>query len=161
MAVVSVLVLVGAYVYRSEIAALGYGSLLDPFTIGELDAGAIIGFIIMFGAIELKDRPTSSRSWGMAIVGLSIVSLLVAGGGLYIGALFTLVGGVLAYVWRAPALSMTDAGSGTSPSGNWSSQTSVSPTPPTGGRGKFCPYCGSSNPGDARFCARCGSAFPQ
>lgn len=75
----------------------GLGALL----IGLAVLALIFGLIIIVGAIMLRNRPESSRTWGIIILLLAIFSW-IGGGGFVIGFILALIGGILALTWRAP-----------------------------------------------------------
>ncbi|HYA57211.1 MAG TPA: DUF6114 domain-containing protein [Thermoplasmata archaeon] len=154
-----IVTIAAAYSLGSEIAAVG-GGAVTAVTLAELVVGVLLGGVLVYLALRLKGRPTSSKPLGIGVIALALVSLFVGGGGLFIGSILAIVGGAIAYSWKPPTASPT----GWAPAGgvppSWNSVPLGSPTPPLSGAGKFCPYCGVANPATARFCARCGAAFP-
>jgi len=159
--VVSLLVVALVYALASELSALGYGGAATALVVAELMVGAVLGILIIYGAYQVRSRPASARIWGIGIIVLALVSIFVSSGGFYIGALLALIGGFLAYRWRPPAPSPTGWSPAPGAPPTWSPPPPSGPTPPlAGAAGKFCPYCGASNPAPARFCARCGAGFP-
>ncbi|MGB6501171.1 MAG: zinc-ribbon domain-containing protein [Thermoplasmata archaeon] len=118
----------------------------------------IIGFLLIYGAIQLRNHPEGAKTWGIIIIVLALVSW-VGGGGFYIGLILALIGGILALVWRAPAPMMGQPGQAA-----WGQPPPMAPAPggtPMSAPGqKFCSSCGSPNAAGVQFCAKCGAAMP-
>ncbi|HYA10756.1 MAG TPA: hypothetical protein VEH10_03690 [Thermoplasmata archaeon] len=75
----------------------GLGALLIALAVIAL----LFGLIIIFGAIQLRSKPESAKTWGIIILVLAILSW-IGGGGFFIGFILALIGGILALVWKPP-----------------------------------------------------------
>lgn len=144
----------------SSLGVGGVGALAAGILIGFAVVALIIGIIMIYGALQLKNHPEGAKTWGIIIIVLSLISY-IGGGGFYIGLILGLIGGVLALVWRAPA-PMGQFGQMGQP--QWGQPAPMAPPPgaaPAPGAGqRFCSSCGSSNAAGTQFCAKCGAAMP-
>lgn len=70
---------------------MGYGMGFSYLPV----VGIVAGLIVLYGAYMLTAKPKENKTWGVLILVLSIVSLF-SGGGFFIGAIFGILGGVLA-----------------------------------------------------------------
>jgi hypothetical protein len=142
--------------------ALGGLGIAGAFVAALGAVGLIIGLIVLYGAVQLRRRPTSAKTWGVLLIVLAIVSY-VGGGGFFLGLILTLVAGVLALIWTPPAAPMTAAGQWGQPQpGTWGQPTAGGTPPPqsaplAAAGQKFCSSCGSPNVAGATFCAKCGA----
>jgi hypothetical protein len=122
--------------------------------------GLIVGLIILYGALQLKKGAPTSRTWGLFVIVLAVVSLFT-GSGFFIGFILALIGGILAYTWKPPitATPSWNASPAMSGWGTPSAAAPAAPLPPSGGTAgqKFCAHCGSANAASATFCAHCGA----
>jgi hypothetical protein len=153
-------------VFAGAIGSLvpAFGGVLAAIIIIEAVIGLIVGIVILYGSVQLRSNPGGSKTWGIFIIVLAIVSLFTASG-FFIGFLLVLIGGILAYTWKPPMAATT--GWNASPAmGGWGATTGAPPagTPiqpgavPAGAQ-KFCAHCGSANAPTATFCAHCGAAL--
>ena len=62
---------------------------------------AIFGIIIIIGAIFMYTQPESAKSWGIVVLILGIISLMPIV--TVFGGLLSLIGGILAIVWKPSA----------------------------------------------------------
>jgi hypothetical protein len=126
-----------AGIYTAAIYAFIGSALFDFFPglgallIGLAVVALIFGLIIIVGAIMLRSKPESSRTWGVIILVLALLSW-VGGGGFVIGFILALIGGILAIVWHPPA----------APQQAWGSQ----PMAPTMGAPQGSPGWGGQQP---------------
>ena len=163
-----ILILIDGFITAAAAAAVGAAFLgLVPGIAALLIAFGVIallfGLVILYGALQLKNRPQSARSWGILILIFAIISF-IGGGGFFIGAILALVGGILAMVWTPPAPAPGYAqpyggqpmASAAPPA--WGQPAAAPAAPPAGAVGqKFCSHCGSQNTSTAQFCAKCGA----
>lgn len=76
--------------------------------IGELVAalgvvGLMLGVLIIVGAVMInKGEPGSVRTGSIIVLVSSVLSLIFAGGGFFIGFLLGLIGGILGLTWKPP-----------------------------------------------------------
>lgn len=63
-------------------------------------AGVLLGGGMLLAAWRLNTRPAGHVAWGAAEIILSVLSLVLVGGGFILGTVMGLCGGVLAMVWR-------------------------------------------------------------
>lgn len=145
----------------SSLGLGGIGAAAASILIVYAVVALILGFLVIYGAIQLKRRPEGARTWGVLILVFSLISI-IGGGGFYIGLILGLIGGILAIVWRPPAPMM-----GQGPMGQpmWGAPPPMAPppgaAPAAGGAGqRFCASCGSPNAAGTQFCAKCGAAMP-
>ncbi len=131
----------------------GLGALL----IGLAVVSLLFGLIIIFGAIQMRAKPQSAKMWGILVIVLAFLSF-VGGGGYVIGFLLALIGGILALVWRPPAMAQPAWGQPGAPAmpgaPGWNAPPPAA-APAAGSR--VCASCGSSNAAGAQFCAKCGA----
>ena len=159
IAVISALSGLALWALQGSETVLGMQVQLTPTEEGTLAVAIMIGAVIAYAATVMKSRPAAARAWGIPVIVLAIVTLFLAGGGLFIGAILAIVGGAIAARWKFPAVpapalpTFAGPGYGTPPGGTGT------PTPPLGGPGKYCIHCGAANPAIARFCAKCGAGF--
>ena len=121
----------------------------------------VVGLIILYGSIQLRSRPASAKTWGIILIVLALASY-IGGGGFFLGLILTLIGGILAYVWVAPAAAMGSPGQWSQPQpGTWGQPTMPGGGPGTaplaGGGQRFCTSCGSPVPAGAMNCPKCGA----
>jgi hypothetical protein len=105
-------------------------------TIGGL--GVLLGVATIALAVLVYKLPARHQLWGSLVVALSVLSWIVALGGLLVGFLLGLVGGVLAISWKPSVITVAPA---------------VQIT-------RICPNCGTVIQTDARFCPHCGKSLP-
>jgi len=77
------------------------GAIIALFTAGLgmiLGIFAVFGLIIIVGAIMMNSNPASAKTWGVIVLILWIVSLF--GVITAFGGLLSLIGGILAMVWK-------------------------------------------------------------
>ncbi|HTT73436.1 MAG TPA: zinc ribbon domain-containing protein [Thermoplasmata archaeon] len=164
----------GIFIILSGLVYIAVGALVGSVFAGLGVAGAavaalgavalIFGVIIIYGAVQLRTHPSSSKTWGAIILILSLLSF-VGGSGFFIGLILGLIGGILALVWKAPPAPMTGGQWGQPGTGAaWGQPTAAAAPPPAGGAPlapgqgqKFCSSCGSPNAPNATFCAKCGA----
>ena len=72
-----------------------YGSLLSGFL------GIFYGIIIIICAVKMHNEP-ENQTWSILIIIFSVLSLLGAGAGLYIGLILGMIGGLLGLTWKPP-----------------------------------------------------------
>lgn len=72
-----------------------YGSLLSGFL------GIFYGIIIIICAVKMHNEP-ENQTWSILIIIFSVLSLLGAGAGLYIGLTLGVIGGILGLTWKPP-----------------------------------------------------------
>lgn len=125
--------------------------------------GIAVGLVILYGALQLKSRPQSAKTWGVLIIVLSFVSFL-GGDGFLIGLVLSLIGGILAAIWNPPSAPMGETGPWGQPQGgtSWGQPTMGSPgnvggAALAGSDRRFCSSCGAANVPSASFCAKCGA----
>ncbi len=159
-----ILILIDALVYAA-VAAVGASFLaFFPGAAAILIAFGVIAIllalIVIYGAIQMKNRPASAKTWGLLVLVFSLVSF-IGGGGFVIGAILGLVGGILALVWNPPAPA---PGYGQPMMGQPMQAPSWGQPPPgaappmaAAGGQKFCSSCGSPNAQGAQYCAKCGA----
>lgn len=143
----------------------GVGAILIALAIVAL----LFGFVILYGALQLKNNPGSAKTWGIILLVLALISF-VGGGGFFIGAILVIIGGIMAIVWTPPmAPTMQQPGWGSPMPPGWGQPTAVPPpaAPPPPGAApmassaqRFCASCGAPNAATASFCAKCGAAMP-
>lgn len=127
-------------IYEAAITALigtaalalfpGLGALLIALAVVAL----LFGLIILVGAFMLRSKPQSSKTWGIVILLLAIISL-VGGGGFFIGFILALIGGILAITWKPPTPTQTAWGAqpqppmmgGQAPPPGWGGQPPATP----------------------------------
>lgn len=162
-----ILILIDGIITAAVAAAVG--SVIAGFGFGGLGAILIIfgviallfGLVVLYGAMQLKNRPETAKTWGILILIFSLISF-IGGGGFYIGAILGLVGGILALVWSPPA---PQPGYGqpmmqAAPAWGQPPAAAAAPPPAAAGGQKFCSSCGSPNAAGAQFCAKCGAPMP-
>ncbi len=106
---------------------LGFGGL-SALLIGLAVVALIFGVIIIIGAIMLKTKPSSSKTWGIIIIILSILSW-VGGSGFVIGFILALIGGILALLWHPPAAAQPAWGQPATPTAPGAPGWGTSPPP--------------------------------
>jgi hypothetical protein len=68
----------------------------DPMLFYSLSVvGLILGLLVLFGTIMLRNKPTNNKAWGMLIIVFSVPSVIM-GGGFIVGFMLGIVGGVKA-----------------------------------------------------------------
>ncbi|HYA54020.1 MAG TPA: zinc ribbon domain-containing protein [Thermoplasmata archaeon] len=152
-----------AIVFSSQIESVVPGATRIAIIAGAITA--VLGFTIIFLAFRLKSSPGTSRTTGVVIVVLAILSFF-GGGGLFIGLILAFIGGIVAMTWRPPALPQTMYGEQgynapiRQPGGPipWQSSTPAPASPEAGQR--YCMSCGSPVVAGAQFCAKCGAPVP-
>jgi hypothetical protein len=123
----------------STLASVGVGV---GGALGALGALAVLLGIILLGlAVQLYRNPDSHTGYGIAIIVLSLLSI-VGGGGAIIGLILGLVGGILAVVFHP--------------------SDEMEPFPDVRSRSqgiRYCPSCGKAQdePWGTRFCSHCGA----
>ncbi|MCD6539036.1 hypothetical protein J7L18_10620 [Candidatus Bathyarchaeota archaeon] len=75
-----------------------YGSLLSGFL------GIFYGIIIIICAVKIHNEP-ENQTWSILVIIFSVLSLLGAGAGLYIGLTPGVIGGILGLTWKPQRLS--------------------------------------------------------
>ncbi len=149
------LTVVAAFLGAAVVAGIGFaglGLLLIAFGIIAL----LFSLVVLYGALQLKSRPQTARTWGILILVFSLISFL-GGGGFIIGAILGLIGGVLAIVWTPPAPAYGQPMMQGAPAWGAPPVTVTAPPAATSGAQKFCSSCGSPNVAGAKFCAKCGA----
>jgi hypothetical protein len=105
----------------------GLGALLIALAVLAL----LFGLIIIVGAIMLRSKPESAKTWGIIILLFAIFSW-VGSGGFVIGFILALIGGILALTWRPPVPAQPAWGqqpmAPSSPPG-WGGQPPATPPP--------------------------------
>jgi hypothetical protein len=98
--IAGILIILGGLVWllAGSVIAVGFGIGLGAAILGLI--GIIVGIIVIYGAMRLNTNPNEHLTWGAVILILSILSLVFAGGGFYIGAVLGIIGGVLAIIWK-------------------------------------------------------------
>lgn len=145
--------------YRSTLESLVPGSSARVVLTGIL--GIVIGGLIVVFALRLRSSPSTAHTTGIILIVLAVLSYF-GGSGLFIGLLITLIGGILAAVWRAPAVTPPIYGQpGYGLLRNEPTPVVPGPVPPPQGAvgppQRFCSSCGSPNLASARYCAKCGA----
>lgn len=65
--------------------------------------GIVIGVLMIIAAVQINSGvPGKVKTWSIIGIILSVISILVAGGGFYVGFLLGLIGGILGLTWRPP-----------------------------------------------------------
>ncbi|MFY9716925.1 MAG: zinc ribbon domain-containing protein [Thermoplasmata archaeon] len=148
--VASVLSLIGGILIFSDGAVLSsFGAAVRATgysrfggLIGDLaDAGLLMGILVFVLALAVYESPDAHRGLGIAILSLSLLSLL-GGGGFVIGAILGSLGGILAILHVDPAPLPAPY----APVSGWSERA--------------CPACGSPLAPGAIYCHTCGQAVP-
>ncbi|MEM4551808.1 MAG: hypothetical protein QXF92_03870 [Thermosphaera sp.] len=63
--------------------------------------GTIVGLLMIIAATQINSgEPGKVRTWSVIGIILSVISILVAGGGFYVGFILGLVGGILGLTWK-------------------------------------------------------------
>ena len=91
----------GIFVLLSGLALGALGTLFAIFTFGAglvLWIFPIFGIIIIIGAIMINSNPGSTKTWGIVILILGIISLV--GIVTALGGILSIIGGALAIVWK-------------------------------------------------------------
>lgn len=101
--------------------------------------GGVVGYVIFLNAEKLRKDP-KSINWMMIII-LSFVAFIFASG-YFIGALITLVVGIIGYADQHNLINLSSFGFNT-----------------VGTR--ICKKCGYVNSGNARFCSSCGEKLQE
>ena len=153
------LTLAVASLLAGALAGLGYGAFGALVAIfGAI--GFILGLIILYGAVQLRRNPASTKTWGILLIVLSLVSY-IGGGGFFIGLILVLIGGILALTWHPPAAAAPGGQWNQPQPGTWGQPTGAPPlqqsAPAPGAGQRFCASCGSPNAPGATFCAKCGA----
>jgi len=146
----AILAAVGGFL--ASLSIIGGGVLLLGIV------GVVFGIIMIVGAVMMYSNPQSHTMWGVIILVLSILSWVVAAGGLFIGFLLGLIGGILALVFKpsmGPAM-MPGQPMGAYPTGAMPMGTAP---PPMGQMGMTCKNCGASIPAGATRCPSCGASL--
>jgi hypothetical protein len=125
--------------------------------------GVIFGIIMILGAVMMYTNPQSHTMWGVIVLILSILSWIVAAGGLFIGFLLGLIGGILALVFKpsmGPTM-MPGQPMGSYPTGAMGPMGTAPPQmgQPMGQMGMTCKNCGASIPAGATRCPSCGASL--
>jgi hypothetical protein len=120
-------------------AGYGIGGALAGFGVLAL----FFGFVVLVSGIYLYFSPDQHVGVGIAIVILSLLSL-IGGGGFVIGLILGVIGGILAIVFE-PETDLWD-------------DDFLPPRPPVPGR--TCPSCGQPVTPGLTNCARCGAVQP-
>jgi hypothetical protein len=162
-------ILIVLYGFAEVGYALAYSAALESYVPGATGVviafgvlAVIFGLVIVFLGLRLKSNPETSRTSGIVIIVLSLISFL-GGGGLFIGLILAFIGGIMAVTWRPPTVSQPAYGGqgygrpfGQPSAGSpWGSP--ASPPLQPGVAQKYCSSCGSPNAADAKFCAKCGA----
>ncbi len=140
-----------------DVGVPGVGGLLIAFGL----IGLILGILVLYGALQLKHRPETAKTWGLLIIVFSLISY-IGGGGFFLGLVLGLVGGILALVWTPPPTPAPGYGQPMAPGAPAWGQPVAPPaagTPSAAAAGgqRFCSSCGSPNAAGATFCAKCGA----
>ncbi|MCI4351712.1 MAG: DUF6114 domain-containing protein [Thermoplasmata archaeon] len=109
--------------------------------------GALLGILVVVGAVMLWIRPQQHIIWGILIIVFAVISLYFAFfGGFGIGFLLSLIGGILALVYKPMPMMI---GGGMMPGA----------MPGPGAPGVMtCPACGGAVNMQTRTCTMCGRA---
>jgi len=148
----------GVIVLLAGVVVTAFGAALS-FVLGGLGelgeifglAGVIWGVLIVLFASLLRSMPDRHVGFGVLIILFSMFSWFGAFGGFAIGFLLSLVGGILAILWKpeVPLAEMPPAPSPPPPAA-----TATTPGPV-----KFCPNCGTPVEVGEKFCKICGKAL--
>jgi len=98
----------GIFVLIPGLGLAALGSMLAIFTFGlglAFWIFPIFGIIIIIGSIMMYSNPNSTKTWGVVVLILGIISFI--GVITALGALLALIGGILALVWKPSAPSAT------------------------------------------------------
>lgn len=80
------------------------GGLLVALGVALGSLGLVLGILIVVGAVQIyTGEPSRVRTWSIAIIVLSVISLFVCGGGFVIGFVLALIGGILGLTWSPPS----------------------------------------------------------
>jgi len=72
----------------------------DPILFYTLCAvGLILGLIVLFATLMLRNKPANKTAWGIMIIAFSVSSVIM-GGGFIVGFILGIVGGVKAIKWK-------------------------------------------------------------
>ncbi len=141
------------------IAVFAFLATLVPFAgLGAVEGiiGIVFGVIILFAAYQLRAHPDQHVLWGVIVLVFSIISWFGSFGGLVIGFILGLIGGIMAIVWRPPAMVAPGMGQpmmgqpmappvpGQPPMGQPMTMpvAPVAPAPTAAAAGVNCPRCG-------------------
>lgn len=106
--------------------------------------GSICGIVIIICALALYTKPRENTVCGALIIVFSALSLFGAGGGFLVGFILSLIGGILAIIWKP------------SPPPPY-----YRPPPPQPKEAEpsiqYCPNCGRELRYTSRFCPYCGT----
>jgi hypothetical protein len=83
----------GAFISGLSFVASGFLAIFGVI-------GAIIGLVTILGGVMLNSHPENKKTWGAAIIAMSIISWVFAAGGFVIGFILALIGGILALTWK-------------------------------------------------------------
>lgn len=65
--------------------------------------GMVVGVLLIIAASQINSGvPGKVKTWSTIGIILSVISLLVAGGGFYVGFILGLIGGILGLTWKPP-----------------------------------------------------------
>ena len=81
--------------WQGMMGGVGFGGFLSIMMI----LGVISGAIILIGSVMLYSQPSQTKTWGITILGFSLIGLFGMGG-FFIGAILGFVGGLLAITWN-------------------------------------------------------------
>jgi len=85
--------------YQGMMGGIGFSS---GMFFGISFFGLVSGVLVLLGALMLYSRPREASTWGLVVLVFSVLSLLGMGG-FFIGAVFGIVGGMLALTWKPVA----------------------------------------------------------
>jgi vacuolar-type H+-ATPase subunit I/STV1 len=99
-----------------------------------------LGLVLLVLSYDLYANPEHHRWVGIAILVVSVISI-IAGGGFLLGVLLGMAGGILALTFDPGA--------------------APAPEPPVPPSGSTCPNCGEKVPAWSSICIFCGAAMPR
>jgi len=138
-----------------EVVGLGTGGKILLLGLGVV--GLAVGLIVVYGALQIRNRPETAHTWGVLIVAFSLVSL-VGSSGFLVGLVLGLIGGILALRWQPP-VPIVGNGSTFRRGPPWTPAVSLAP-PPSATASRVCPACGSAAVPAASRCPNCGTGLP-
>ncbi|MGP8078785.1 MAG: DUF6114 domain-containing protein [Thermoplasmata archaeon] len=84
------------------VAALGVVFAIFGLVSGFFLIGLLVGALTLIVGLLMLAVPSGHVVWGVLAIGLAVASVPFALGGLILGFLLTLIGGILALVWKRP-----------------------------------------------------------
>jgi len=86
-------------VVKTKGLSIGVVLVLHQMMLSLSLVGLVLGACVIFASLMLYHKPSSSIGWGAVIIVSSILSIF-AGGGFFVGLILGVLGGSLAIAWR-------------------------------------------------------------